>query len=62
VLIARPDDLWPPGYRAAPERRRESLVDLVVALEATLTPQQRAAASRQLLVLADEVEGIGKRG
>ena len=62
VLIARPDDLWTPVYRAALERRRESLVDLVVALEATLTPQQRAAASRQLLVLADEVEGIGKRG
>ena len=62
MLIARPDDLWTPRYRAALERRRESLVDLMVAVEATLTPQQRAAARRQLLALADEVEEIGKRG
>ena len=62
VLIARPDDLWTPQYRAALERRRRSLVDLVVALDATLTPQQRTSAQRQLLALADEVEGIRKRG
>jgi hypothetical protein len=55
VLIARPDDLWTQQYRAAVERRRESLVDLVVAVEATLTPQQRDAARRQLLALAEEV-------
>jgi hypothetical protein len=58
VLIARPDELWTPAYRSALERRRESLVDLMVNLDATLTPKQRAAARRQLLALADEVQGL----
>ena len=63
VLIARPDELWTPAYRAALERRRESLIDLVVELDATLTPQQRAAAQRELLALADEVQALrGRRG
>jgi hypothetical protein len=61
VLIARPDDLWTPDYRQALEVRRESLIDLVVEIDATLTPQQRAAARRQLLALADEVQGL-RRG
>jgi len=62
VLIARPDELWTPPYRAALERRREELIALMVALDASLTPRQRATAQRQLLALADEVEGIRKRG
>ena len=61
VLIARPDDLWTPAYRQALEHRRALLIDLVVAIDATLTPQQRAAAQRQLLALADEVQGL-RRG
>ena len=61
VLIARPDELWTPAYRAALERRRESLIDLVVELDATLTPQQRAAAQRELLALADEVQALRRR-
>jgi len=61
VLIARPDELWTPAYRAALERRRESLIDLVVELDATLTPQQRAAARRELLALADEVQALRRR-
>jgi hypothetical protein len=63
VLVARPDELWTPRYRAAIEQRRESLVDFVAALDATLTTPQRASARRQLLVLADEVQGLtGRRG
>jgi hypothetical protein len=61
VLVARPDELWTPRYRAAVEQRRESLVDLVAALDATLTPPQRSAARRQLLALADEVQGLSRR-
>jgi hypothetical protein len=61
VLVARPDELWTPRYRAAVEQRRESLVDLVAELDATLTPSQRAAARRQLLALADEVQGLSRR-
>lgn len=63
VLIARPDDLWTPQYRAAVEQRRESLADLMATLDATLTAKQRAAARRQFLALADEVQGLaGRRG
>jgi len=63
VLVARPDELWTPRYRAAVEQRRESLVDFVAALDATLSAPQRAAARRQLLALADEVQGLsGRRG
>lgn len=61
VLVARPDELWTPRYRAAVEQRRESLVDLMAALDSTLTPPQRAAARRQLLALADEVQGLTRR-
>jgi len=61
VLVARPDELWTPRYRAAVELRRESLVDFVAALDATLTTRQRAAARRQLLALAEEVQGLSRR-
>jgi len=61
VLVARPDELWAPQYRAAVDQRRESLVDFVAALDSTLTPPQRAAARRQLLALADEVQGLSRR-
>jgi hypothetical protein len=61
VLIARPDDLWTPQYRAAVEQRRESLARLMATIDATLTPQQRAAARRQLLALADEVQALAGR-
>jgi hypothetical protein len=63
VLIARPDDLWTPQYRAAVQQRRESLARLMATIDATLTPQQRAAARRQFLALAEEVQGLaGRRG
>jgi hypothetical protein len=61
VLIARPDDLWTPQYRAAVERRREALAGLMADIDAQLTPQQRAAARRQFLALADEVQGLAAR-
>ena len=61
VLIARPDDLWTPQYRAAVERRREALAVLMADIDAQLTPQQRAAARRQFLALADEVQGLAAR-
>jgi hypothetical protein len=61
ILVARPDELWTPAYRNAVERRRDALVDLMVGLDATLTPAQRAAAQRQLLALADEVQSLARR-
>ena len=61
VLVARPDELWTPRYRAAVERRTAALVELMAGIDATLTPAQRAAARRQLLALAEEVQGLARR-
>jgi hypothetical protein len=61
VLVARPDDLLRALYRAAVERRRDALVELMTGLDATLTPEQRAAARRELLALADEVQDLARR-
>ena len=61
ILVARPDELWTPQYRAAIEQRRESLAVLMADIDAKLTAQQRAAARRQFLALADEVQGLAAR-
>ena len=61
-LIARPDELWTPAYRSAVEHGREGFADMLIELDATLTPGQRTAAERWLLALADEVEGLSGRG
>jgi hypothetical protein len=59
-LIARPDELWTPQYRSAIDASRDSFIALVVALDATLTPSQRAATRRELLALASQVEKLLK--
>jgi len=61
-LFAHPDDWWTPGYRAALERRRNDLIGLLVDLDATLTPRQRAAAGREFASLAAELEALSKSG
>ena len=60
-LFAHPDDWWTPGYRAALERRRGELIDLLVELDATLTARQRAAAGREFTSLAAELEALSKQ-
>jgi len=61
VLVARPDELWTPQYSAAVQRRTAALVELMAGIDATLTPAQRAAARRQLLALAEEVQSLARR-
>jgi len=55
VLVARPDEIWTPQYRAAIERRRAETVELLAALDATLTPRQRDRVRSRLTTLADEL-------
>jgi hypothetical protein len=57
-LIAEPDTLWTPQYRAAIERRRSEIVALLADLDGTLTAEQRHAARRQMLALADEIKRL----
>ena len=61
-LFAHPDDWWTPGYRAALERRRGELIDLLVDLDSTLTPRQRAAAGREFASLAQQLEALSNPG
>lgn len=62
VLIAEPDRLWTPEYRKALATSRAEFLDLLVRLDATLTPAQRRKAQERLLALADEVRGLAVRG
>jgi hypothetical protein len=58
VLIAEPDRLWTSGYRQAFATGRSDLLDLLVQLDASLTPQQRAVTEQRLLTLAKEVRDL----
>jgi len=62
ILVARPDELWTPEYRAAVERRRAEAIELLAALDATLTPRQRDSARRRLTSLADELARLALEG
>lgn len=59
-LIARPDELWTPQYRAAIERRRAETIGLLAALGSTLTPSQRDTARRKLASLAGELARLAQ--
>lgn len=62
VLIAEPDRLWTPEYRKALATSRSDFLDLLVRLDATLSPAQRRKAEQRLLALADEVRSLAVRG
>jgi len=57
-LIAHPDELWTPQFRIAVDSSRDGFIALLVELDATLTPAQRAATGRELLELAYAVEKL----
>jgi hypothetical protein len=59
-LIARPDDLWTPEYRAAVDGSRAALVGLLADVDATLTGKQRDRARRELLALASEIQVLAR--
>lgn len=59
-IIARPDDLWTPEYRAAVEASRVALVGLLADLDATLTDAQRDRARTELIALAGEIQGLAR--
>ena len=61
VLIAEPDRLWTPEYRKAIAISRSDFLDLVVQLDASLTPQQRVVAHERLLALAKEVRDLAQQ-
>jgi hypothetical protein len=62
VLLAEPDRLWTPEYRTALATSRAELLDLLLELDATLSPKQRARAERRLLALAGELRDLAQRG
>jgi len=60
VLVAEPDRLWTAEYRKAIDASRSDLLDLVVQLDALLTPQQRVVTQERLLALAKEVRDLAQ--
>lgn len=60
-LIAEPDTLWTPQYRAAIEGRRAEIVALLAELDGSLTPGQRGTARKQMLALADELQELARK-
>lgn len=61
VLLAEPDRLWTPEYRIALATSRAQLLDLLLELDATLSPKQRARAERRLLALAEDLRDLARR-
>ena len=61
VLLAEPDRLWTPEYRAALATSRAELLDLLLQLDATLSAKQRTRAERRLLALAGELRDLAQR-
>ena len=61
VLMAEPDRLWTPEYRAALATSRAELLDLLLQLDATLSAKQRTRAERRLLALAGELRDLAQR-
>jgi hypothetical protein len=51
-LMLQPGQAWTPAYREGAESNRQRQFELVVALDATLTPEQRQHASNRLKKLA----------
>lgn len=60
-LVAYPDEFWTPQYRAAITSSRESLTNLLLELDATLSAGQRAALRAELLSLSRDVRGLARR-
>jgi hypothetical protein len=55
--------LWTPQYRVAIDGSRAAFVGMLGSLDATLDEKQRGRAKRELLALADEIQGLtGGRG
>jgi hypothetical protein len=57
-LIATPDELWTEDYRHRLAEGRERFLSLLLELDRTLSPAQRASTRRELLALAGEVEKL----
>jgi len=60
VLLAEPDRLWTSEYRTALATSRAELLDLLLELDATLSPNQRARAERRSIALADELRNLAQ--
>jgi hypothetical protein len=53
-LLMEPEARWDPRYRRAFDENRDRVVDLLVALDATLTPRQRTTLQRTLREFAQD--------
>ena len=61
TLLRTPEALWSLVYRDTAQRNREQSLTVLGAIDASLTTAQRAHLQRELLQLADQLEGMIER-
>jgi hypothetical protein len=61
-LLTDADDYWTAEYRAKLEANRTRTIDLLVALDASLTDEQRSELQTRLLKFAEDLESLAGTG
>jgi hypothetical protein len=61
ALLRKPETQWTPAYRAKATQNREQSLNVLGALDASLTAAQRAYLQRELIQLAEQLEGMVER-
>lgn len=56
ALLSSPDSYWTEGYRAKQTHNREQTLRLLVALDESLSPEQREALHDRMIELAERLE------
>jgi hypothetical protein len=57
-LLREPDTQWTAQYKTKEASNREQMLSLLAALDASLTPAQRARMQRELTTLAERLEAL----
>jgi hypothetical protein len=56
ALLSSPDTYWTEAYRAKQTHNREQTLRLLVALDGSLSPEQRQALHDRMIELAERLE------
>jgi hypothetical protein len=61
ALLRTPETQWTPAYQAKAAQNREQSLTVLGAIDASLTAAQRAQLQRELIQLAEQLEGMIER-
>ncbi len=60
ALLTDPDRYWTSAYRSKQQSNRAHTMDLLIALDATLTEEQRTELQQRLLKFAEQLESLAR--